>query len=102
MTSRIIPSPAGAERLLQKLKGLQFNVVGSLENHAGGPQGAWTREAHHLDDADAAREALRRACGWSDLEVMVDGDFMPPGEYPLSRLTVVVSREGVPIRAFFG
>lgn len=97
MNARIRPVPPPAEELLAKLKGQRFDVQVRRHQHE-----TWFEEGAAVVNEEAALETIRRLTGFDFVAVMVDGDYRPPGLYPFSRLTVVLSLEGEVVRTFFG
>lgn len=102
MNIRLRPEPPSAAKLLEELKGHRFNVTTTRTRHTTGALGPWTEELRFLEDESATLDIIMTVTGCSDVEVMFEADLRPPGQYPFSRLTVVLNDEGVPIRAFFG
>lgn len=91
------PTPPSAEHLLNKLKGLRFDVEPYLINH-----GDWFEEGTTVVNEEVVLQTIRQQTGVEFVAVMVEGDYRPPGLYPFSRLTVVLSLEGEVVRTFFG
>lgn len=102
MNIRIHVAPPSADKLLEMLKDRRFEVVVKVHHRTHPRLGAYTEEERRLVDEEGSLHAIRQVTGCSDVEVMIDGDYRPPGQYPFSRLTVVLNHSGAAIRAFFG
>lgn len=102
MTKRLLPSPRTAETYFERIKGHRFPVQCKLTHYNHMSTGMYTVETCLFDDDEAALETVRQVLDWDDLELMVEGDYRPPGQYSFNRYTLVVSREGVPVHGFFG
>ncbi len=96
------PSPRAAATALEQLQGCCFEVTVSSKERHHPALGAWVQETVALQDEERALELVRQRTGFQDVEIWVEGTPRPLGEYPFSRLTVMVDRQGSAILAFFG
>lgn len=99
---RVPPSTRSTEVLFGRVQGLSFPAQVTVHEHTDAQHRAWTEVVRRLEDEDAALQAIRQAMGYSDVEILFDGAFLPFGEYPLSRLFVVLNDTGTPVRVLFG
>lgn len=96
------PSPQTAALYLERVRDLRFPVRHSRTSQVHPLFGELVQEVWGLEDEDTALQTVRAALGCEEVELMVEGNYRPPGQYPFNQFTLVISKEGVPLMGFFG
>lgn len=102
MGSALRPSPQTAALYLERLKDFRFAVNHTKASTVHPLFGELVQEDWSLEDEETALQQVRTALDWEEVELMIEGWYRPPGQYPFNRFTLVISTEGVPVMGFFG
>lgn len=98
---QVRPLSRSPEVLLGRLQGFSFPAHIAVHKRTDSRHRTWTEVVRRLEDEDAALAAIRLATGYSDVEVLFEGEFLPPGEYPRFRLFVMLNDTGTPVQVSF-